>query len=185
MNKTLFFSLALLAGSAFAGESALAKMGSHIGLGQDSAKAAPMLRNLRLDDPLVQKKYLNDPDMLRFLRATYSEACTRGLINTAATTIKLDVARKYDPALKTTVANLLDSGRVWKMSSFEMEVIFGAGYLKSANYCDCLMKEVADVDLVNPRKGLEVVEKITPAAQASCDRMAQEKTARQIAKTKE
>lgn len=158
--------------------------GSRTGLGQDAPKEPAMLRNLRLTDPLVQQKYLNEPDMLRFLRGTYSEACARGMLNNAVTQLKLDPQRKQDPAVREAARALQDSQRIWKMSSFEMEVLFGASYLKTAHYCDCLMKEVPDADLVNPRKGLEVVEKISPAAQRSCEQMATEKTERQLARTK-
>lgn len=153
--------------------------GGRTGLGQDSPEGPPMLRNLRLTDPLVQKKYLNEPDMLRFLRGTYSEACARGMLNQATTQIALDPQRQYDSGMRDTFKKLRDSKRIWKMSSFEMEAVFGVSYLQTAHYCDCIMKEVADTDLVNPRKGIEVVEKIPAAAQQSCERIAIEKTERQ------
>lgn len=158
--------------------------GLRTGLGQDAPKEPAMLRNLRLTDPLVQQKYLNEPDMLRFLRGTYSEACARGMLNKALTQVKLDPQHQYDPVQKEAVKRLYDSQRIWKMTSFEMEALFSAAYLRAANYCDCLMKEVPDIDLVNPRKGLEVVEKISPAAQNACERLSAEKTERQLAGTK-
>ena len=160
-------------------------LGARTGLGQDSPKEPAMLRNLKLTDPLVQQKYLNEPDMLRFLRGTYSEACSRGMLVKAATTIKLDVNHEYPPELKAASKKLLDSQRLWKMSSFELEAIFGLSYLSTANYCDCLMKEVSDADLVNPKKGMEVIGQIKPAAQASCKMVSKEKTERQVALSKQ
>lgn len=156
--------------------------GSRVGLGQDTAKEPAKIRNLRLTDPLVQQKYLNEPDMLRFLRATYSEACSRGLVSQAAKQIKFDLNRSYTPEQRDTAAKMLDSQRIWKMTSFEMESLYGNGYLNAANYCDCIMKEVPDVDLVNPKKGLEVVEKLSKSTQQSCERIAKEQTARQLAR---
>lgn len=154
--------------------------GSRVGLGQDSAKEPAKLKNLRLSDPLVQQKYLNEPDMLRFLRGTYSEACARGLVKNAADTIRLDRKSQYSAEQKIAAKQLVESNRVWKMSSYEMEALYGAGYLNAANYCDCIMKEVPDHDLVNPRKGLDVVEKISKPAQTACEQNAKEVTARQL-----
>ncbi|GBG14390.1 phosphodiesterase [Novimethylophilus kurashikiensis] len=171
--------LASLSGTVLADDAA-----KPVGLGQDSAKEPPMLKNLKLTDPLVQQKYLNEPDMLRFLRATYSEACARGTLTKAVTMVKLDRQGKYTQVQKDAAKNLSDSQRIWKMSSYEMEALFGPGYLKSANYCDCMMKEVADTDLVNPKKGLEVIEKLPSSTQKTCERLAQEKTERQVANQK-
>ena len=154
--------------------------GSRTGLGQDTAKEPAKIKNLRLSDPLVQQKYLNEPDMLRFLRGTYSEACTRGLVKSAADTIRLDRSAKYTDEQKKSASMLVDSNRVWKMSSFEMEALYGEGYLNAANYCDCLMKEVPDQDLVNPKKGLEVLEKVSNVAQTACIQDAKETTKRQM-----
>lgn len=151
-----------------------------VGLGQDSAKEPAKIKNLRLSDPLVRQKYLNEPDMLRFLRGTYSEACTRGLVKTAADTIRLDRQRQYSEEQRQVAGELVESARVWKMTSFELEAFLGAGYRNAANYCDCIMKEVSDVDLVDPRKGLEVVEKIPKAAQTACEQNAKEATTRQM-----
>lgn len=169
---------------AYAALAAPITAGSRVGLGQDSAKEPPKIRNLRLTDPLVQQKYLNEPDMIRFLRGTYAEACTRGLVVEAAKQVKFDVKRQYTPDQRDIAVKLIDSQRVWRMSSFELEALFGGGYLNAANYCDCIIKEVTDVDLVNPKKGMEVVEKIPQATQQSCERMAQEKTKLQLDKQK-
>lgn len=170
--------LALCCSTAFALD--VSSAGSIVGLGQDSAKEPAKLKNLRLSDPLVQQKYLNEPDMLRFLRGTYSEACTRGLVKNAADSIRLDAKGTYSPEQHDAANRLVESNRIWKMTSFEMEALYGAGYLNAANYCDCLMKEVADQDLVNPKKGLDVVEKISKTAQTACEVNAQESTKRQL-----
>lgn len=181
MKRVILLASAMfaLSGLASAADSAA---GARVGLGQDSAKEPAKIRNLRLTDPLVQQKYLNEPDMLRFLRATYAEACSRGLVSQAAKQIKFDLKRSYTPEQRDTAAKMLDSQRVWKMTSFEMEALYGNGYLNAANYCDCIMKEVPDVDLVNPKKGLEVVEKLSKATQQSCERIAKEQTERQVAR---
>lgn len=176
------FALALSV-SALAG-TPISELGNHTGLGQPSAKEPAQLRNLRLDDPLVQRKYLNEPDMMRFLRGTYSEGCARGLINQATRQIILDPKRQYDPAIREQVKQVVENQRLWKMNSFELEVVFRDAYLKSANYCDCLMKEVADVDLVNPRKGMDVLQKLPPASVQACERLAVEKTEQQLARKK-
>lgn len=161
-------------------QQAIEAAGSRVGLGQDTAKEPAKIKNLRLSDPLVQQKYLNEPDMLRFLRGTYSEACTRGLVKGAADSIRLDRNAKYTDEQKKSASMLVESNRVWKMSSFEMEALYGEGYLNAANYCDCLMKEVPDQDLVNPKKGLEVLDKISKTAQTACAQDAKETTKRQM-----
>lgn len=155
-----------------------------VGLGQPDAKTPAQLGNLRLTDPLVQQKYLNEPDMLRFLRGTYAEACTRGLVDQTVKQIKADTKGQYTPEQRQTAAQLLDSNRVWKMTSLEMEALYGAGYLTAANYCDCVLREVADADLVNPRKGLEVIEKLSTGIQRSCEASAKDKTTNQLANRK-
>jgi hypothetical protein len=174
--------LALTCGGAFAQN--LDSAGTRIGLGQDSAREPAKLKNLRLSDPLVQQKYLNEPDMLRFLRGTYAEACTRGMVKNAADTIRHDKSGQYTDEQKSAAKSLVESNRVWKMTSFEMEALYGPGYLNASNYCDCLMKEVPDQDLVNPKKGLEVIEKISKPALTACEQMAKETTNRQIAERK-
>jgi hypothetical protein len=174
--------LALTCGGAFA--QTIASAGTRVGLGQDSAREPAKLKNLRLSDPLVQQKYLNEPDMLRFLRGTYSEACTRGMVKNAADTIRLDKKGLYTEEQKAAARSLVESNRVWKMSSFEMEALYGPGYLNASNYCDCLMKEVADQDLVNPKKGLEVIERISKPALTACEQNAKETTNRQITERK-
>lgn len=153
---------------------------TRVGLGQDSAREPAKIKNLRLSDPLVQQKYLNEPDMLRFLRGTYAEACTRGLVKSAADNIRLDRKNRYTLEQKKAAQSLVESNRVWKMTSFEMEALYGGGYLNAANYCDCLMKEVTDQDLVNPRKGLESIEKIPKSVQTACAQNAKETTQRQL-----
>jgi len=174
--------LALATTAAFAQD--LSTLGARTGLGQDSPKSPAQLANLRLNDPVVQQKYLNEPDMLRFLRGTYSEACARGLVNQAAKQVKFDTKSQYTPEARAAAAQMMENNRIWKMTSFEMEAMFGSGYLNAANYCDCVMKEVSDADIVDPRKGLEVVEKLSKPAQASCERVAKEQTERQMAKRK-
>jgi len=158
--------------------------GTRVGLGQDSAREPAKIKNLRLSDPLVQQKYLNEPDMLRFLRGTYSEACARGLVKNAADSIWLDTKNQYTTDQKAVAKQLVESNRIWKMTSFEMEALYGAGYLNAANYCDCIMKEVSDQDLVNPRKGLDAVEQISKPAQTACQQNAKETTERQMAERK-
>lgn len=158
--------------------------GIRTGHGQDSPKDPPMLKNFRLTDPLVQQKYLNDPDMLRFLRGTYTEACARGLVVEAAEQVKQDVKRQHTEDARKVAASLLESKRVWRMGSFELEALVGGGYLNAANYCDCIMKEVTDSDLVNPKKGLDAVEKIPTKVQTACERNAVEATMQQLEERK-
>lgn len=178
--STLFFTF--IAGSAAAsGASPMPEAPTRVGLGQDTGKEPVQLRNLKLTDPLVQQKYLNEPDMLRFLRATYSEACTRGLVREAANSVKMDLKKEYPAEARQAAAMLLESNRIWKLSSFEMEGLFKEGYLNAANYCDCMMREVADQDLVNPKKGIEVIEKLSRNVQLSCRQNATELTRKQVA----
>jgi hypothetical protein len=151
-----------------------------VGLGQAAANEPAQLGKLRLTDPLVQQKYLNEPDMLRFLRGTYSEACARGMVDQASKQISVDIKREYTEDQRKTATRLQESRRVWKMTSFEMETLYGAGYLTAANYCDCLMREVSDADLVNPRKGLEVIEKLPQSTQRACESNAKDQTVRQL-----
>jgi hypothetical protein len=148
-----------------------------IGLGQESATAPARISRLRLADPMVQQKYLNDPDMLRFLRGTYSEACSRGVLVSVAQSVKVTNNKDMDPALKNALASLLASQRIWKMSSFEMETVFSKVYTHASYYCDCAMREVTDLDLINPKKGLEVVKELRESTIKACSRMADEKVA--------
>lgn len=178
--SNLLLLAAFVAPIAIASDIPLSKAGSRVGLGQETAAEPPILKNLRLSDPLVQQKYLSDPDMLRFLRATYSEGCSRGLLNNAAKEIRTNAQGIYSEQSKVAAKRLIDTGRVWKMTSMEMEAMFGSKYLDAANYCDCLMKEVADTELINPKKGLEVVEKISPQTQRTCQSLAREKTEAQL-----
>lgn len=182
--KQLFLTtiLALTCATGFA--QSINSAGSRVGLGQDTARDPAQLKNLRLSDPLVQQKYLNEPDMLRFLRGTYSEACARGMIHNAADSIRLDRKGQYSDEQKKAALMLVQSNRIWKMTSFEMEALYGAGYLNAANYCDCIMKEVSDQDLVNPKRGLDSVEKVSKAAQTACEQNAKDTTERQLAERK-
>ena len=179
--KRILISAALVLTCAGAFAQSIDSAGSRVGLGQDSAREPAKVKNLRLSDPLVQQKYLNEPDMLRFLRGTYAEACTRGLIKNAADNIRLDRKNTYSAEQKAAANSLVETNRVWKLTSFEMEAMYGPGYLNAANYCDCIMKEVSDQDLVNPKKGLDAVEKISKPAQAACEQNAKETTTRQLA----
>lgn len=154
------------------------------GLGQDAPTEPPQLKNLRLDDPLVQKKYLQDADMLRFLRATYSEACVRGMLAKAMSTIVRTDKTSGSSGQHELAEKLTQSNRIWKVSSFEMEMLLGPAYLKTANYCDCVMKEMSETDLVNPRKGLEAVDSIPSSTLKSCEQMAEDKLQQQLSKKK-
>lgn len=152
------------------------KVPERIGLGQRTATEPAKLSRLGLADPLIQQKYLNEPDMMRFLRGTYSEACTRGFMASTLTYIKNDTTNNLDEDARTASGMLLSSRRIWKLTSFEMEQIFGKAYTLSANHCDCLMQEVSDADLVNPKKGIEVVKELSETTQKTCERIAKEKT---------
>lgn len=189
MNRTLAsLALVLACTSAFAQTakepSQFEIAGIRTGHGQDSPKDPPMLKNLRLTDPLIQQKYLNDPDMLRFLRGMYTEACARGLVVDAADQVKQDVKRQHSEEARKAAASLLEGKRLWRMGSFELEALVGGGYLNAANYCECIMKEVTDSDLVNPKKGLDAVEKIPKAVQTACERNANETTLNQLEERK-
>lgn len=179
MNRLLITLLAALACNGVFAQS-VDTAGSRVGLGQDSAREPAKIKNLRLSDPLVRQKYLNEPDMLRFLRGTYAEACTRGMVKNAADNVRLDRKNQYSEEQKKAAGMLVETNKVWKLSSFEMEALFGAGYLNAGNYCDCLMKEVSDQDLVDPAKGLNAVDKITKSAQTACEQNAQETTKLQL-----
>ena len=172
--------LAAIALPGQAAEPAEPASGARVGLGQSSATTPVQLGHLRLAEPLVRQKYLAEPDMLRFLRATYSEGCARGLLNQATKQVSMDLKREHSTEARNTAKQLLDSQRIWKMNSYEMEALFGASYVFSANYCDCLMREMSDNDLVDPTKGLEVLETLSDSTQKSCERIAQEKTEKQL-----
>lgn len=172
--------LAAVALPGFAADSTSPQPSARVGLGQSSATAPVQLGNLKLAEPLVRQKYLAEPDMMRFLRATYSEGCARGLLNQATKQVSLDLKREHSTEEKSAAKKLLESQRIWKMNSFEMEALFGASYLFSANYCDCLMRELSDDELVDPTKGLEVLEGLSESAQKSCERIAQERTEKQL-----
>lgn len=188
MNKSISLRSLVLAGllasiglaSVSAQAQAQEATGIRTGLGQSSPKEPSKLSNLSLNHPLIQQKYLNEPDLLRFLRGTYSEACARGMLDQAAKGVKADLKREYTDEQRQAAASLVESRRIWKMTSFEMEALYGAGYLNSANYCDCVMREISDVDLVDPRKGLDVVEKLSQSVVNACQTTAKEQTDRQL-----
>lgn len=172
MKKTISiisFAIAAAMSAGIAHAQTAKSAGTIVGLGQDSAREPSKIRNLRLDDPLVQQKYLNEPDMLRFLRASYAEACTRGAVLNATKQVQLNLKKEYPAEAREVAGRMIEANRIWKMSSFELEALAGKGYLTAANYCDCLMKEVPDTDLVNPKKGLEVVEKIPQSVRNACE----------------
>lgn len=156
------------------------KLPARIGLGQRTAEEPAKLSRLGLSDPLVQQKYLSEPDMMRFLRGTYSEACTRGFLANSLNQIKYDTNNALTTEAREASGLLISSKRIWKLTSTELEQLFGKAYLMSANHCDCLMQEVSDVDLVNPRKGIEVVKNLPQATQKVCERIALEKTEQQF-----
>lgn len=193
MNKLIMATLALacsfgIAGTAMAQSNSAPKerpavsvdVPARLGLGQATPDSPAMLSRLGLSDPLVQQKYINEPDMLRFLRGTYAEACTRGYMASTLSQIKSDDKNEMTPAARLASENLISSKRVWKLTSFEMERIFGKAYLTAANHCDCLMQEVSDADLVNPRKGIEVIKDLPKSAQTTCERIALEKADKQF-----
>ena len=155
--------------------------GLKTGLGQASPREPAQLGNLKLTDPLVRQKYLNEPDLLKFLRATYSDVCSRGLINMATKQVKMDPKGQWGDKEHKAAAQLMQGNRIWKMTSYEMEAIYGQGYLRASNFCDCIMKDVSDSDLVDPTKGLNAVEKVTTTSQAACESYAKEETAAEIA----
>lgn len=151
-----------------------------VGLGQASPKEPVMLGRLRLNDPLVQRKYLNDPDLLRYLRGAYSEACARGAMAEALKTIRSEQAKEqFTAQQRADSAKLLESGRIWKLTSFEMEATFGKNYLHVANFCDCLVRELPAQELVNPKTASEVLKNIPDATQKSCEAISIDKTSRQ------
>lgn len=154
------------------------------GVGQADPVSATELGRLKLDQPLVAEKYKQSPDLLRFLRATYSEACSRGVLAQALNKVRLSPAEKQKPEVQDLAARLLDGKRIWKMSTFELEVVFGENYLRTANYCDCLMLEVSDNELVNPKRGMDVIENLPENRLNLCNAQAKEKTAEQVKRFK-
>lgn len=148
------------------------------GVGQANVVEPATIGRLGLGDPLIQDKYLNNPDLLRFLRGTYAEACTRGLMNESVKMMKANVDGKFSKELVKAAAQVLEANRIWKLTSLEMESLFGTGYVHSAFYCDCMLKELTDQDLVNPAKGLELIDGLPISTQATCERLAVEKSER-------
>ena len=165
------FTCIALASNTFAQESREAR----IGLGQESADSAPIVGRLQLRDPLIQQKYLNDPDMLRFLRATYSEACVRSSLVNLAKAAKLDIKKELPQSTRDAMGTFLTTNRLWKLSSLEMETIFPVTYPQTAFYCDCVLKEVSDLDLISPQKGIEVIKNLPESTTKMCKQSADEK----------
>ena len=146
-----------------------------VGLGQEAAQETVELSRLRLTDPLVQQKYLNEPDMLRFLRATYSEGCVRSNLVNMAQTVKADLKKEFTPEVRNAMSSLLLTQRIWKLSSFEMEAVFPVTYIRTAFYCDCAMKEVTSPDLVDPKSGFEVMKNLPESTLKMCRQASEEK----------
>lgn len=148
---------------------------TRIGLGQESADTAPIVGRLQLSDPLIQQKYLNDPDMMRFLRATYSEACVRSSLVNLAKAAKLDAKKELPQSTRDAMGVFLTTNRLWKLSSLEMETIFPVTYPQTAFYCDCVLKEVTDLDLINPQNGIEVIKNLPESTTKMCQQTSEEK----------
>lgn len=151
-----------------------------LGLGQRAAQEPAKISRLGLADPLVQQKYLGEPDLLRFLRGTYSEACVRGYMANTLKQLKTDENLPVPAEARKASATLLESKRIWKMTSFELESLFGKSYLMAANHCDCLVQDVSDSDLVNPKKGVEVLKEMPEKTRQACERIATERTEKQF-----
>lgn len=150
--------------------------GRLLSLGQTSREEPAKIKNLKLSDPLVQQKYLKEPNLLRFLRGTYAEACTRGMVIEGAKHLKLNVGGQYPKEVQKAASQVLEANRIWKLTSMELEALLGPGYIEAAYYCDCVMKEVSNYDLVDPAKGLEAVENLSKSSQDACLRIAEDKT---------
>lgn len=155
---------------------AIAELPLTPGVGQTSPTSPVSLGGLLLSDPLVQQKYLNNPELLRFLRGTYAQACTRGTLNEAVKHIKSGQDAKYSADVIKAASKVVQANSIWKLNSLEMEHLFGTGYTYAAYYCDCLMKELADTDLVDPLKSLEVVDELPASTKGTCELLATEKT---------
>lgn len=148
-----------------------------LGMGQDAPNTPVMIKNLRLSDPLVRAKYLGDPDLLRFLRGAYSEACVRGTLNEVATAIKVDLKREFKEDARKLMRDLVETRRIFKLNSLELEAMFDQGYWKAAYYCDCITQEITDADLVDPAKGGDEVGKLSEKTHRTCHVLAEEKAA--------
>ena len=61
------------------------------------------------------------------------------------------------------------------MSSFELEALFNNSYIQTAFYCDCIMKEVTDLDLVNPKKSMKAIKALQQGTSTICQANAEEK----------
>lgn len=146
-----------------------------VGVGQDDANSPALIKNLQLSNELVKSKYSSDTDLLRFLRGTYAEACVRGIINESVKLIRSNQDRQYSKEEVDSASQIYEMGRIWKLTSLEMEALFGNGYVHGAYYCDCLIKELTSDELVDPVKGLEVIDELSASTQATCERLADEK----------
>lgn len=163
---------------AFASDVDDLKVPNRPSIGQADATEPIKISNLNLSNELVKAKFVADPDLIRFLRGTYAEACTRGLINESAKLIKDNQESKHSNEMVAAASKILEFNRIWKLTSVEMEALFGSSYIHGAYYCDCLMKELSGDDLVDPSKSLEIVDELPASTQATCERLAQEKTER-------
>lgn len=143
-----------------------------------SSKEPITLAQLNLSNELVKSKYLQDTDLQRFLRGTYSEACVRGIIAESVKLIKMNQYSHYTKKEVMAASQLLEMNRVWKLTSFEMEAMYGSGYAHAAYYCDCMVQELTPDELVDPAKGVKVIDEISASTQASCERIASEKAER-------
>jgi len=134
------------------------------------------LRHPRLDHPLVQQKYLNDPELLRFLSGTYAEFCTRAFLIGATKHTKANVDHRFRADTVKAASQILELSTIWEMAFKELESVFGNLYVHSTYFCDCMIKELTDVDLVvNPAKGVEIVNALPVSTAAACEMLAEEK----------
>ncbi len=148
------------------------------GVAQADAQTPATVAGHRTDDPLVREKYRRSPDLMRFLRGTYGESCVRGLVNESAKTIKANLDGRYSDKMRRAAAQVLEAGRIWRLNSLEMEALFKGGYVHASYYCECLVKEVSDEDLLDPTKGVESLDAIPKSTQATCERIAEEQAQR-------
>lgn len=148
------------------------------GVAQADAEGPATVAAHRTDDPLVREKYRKSPDLMRFLRGTYGESCVRGLVNESAKTIKANLDGQFSEDMRRAAAQVLEAGRIWRLNSLEMEALFKGGYVHATYYCECLIKEVTDEDLLDPAKGVEVLDAIPKSTQATCEMLAGEQAQR-------
>jgi len=137
------------------------------------------LAHMKLSDPLVQKKYAEDADLMKHLRGVYSDACARGIMVMASKQVKANMKNEFTAEQIKSAGLVLESNRLWKMTGIEMEVLFGKLYLEAANYCDCMVQQVPNTELANPRSGLDALSRLPAETEKTCQRIADEKTAKQ------